>query len=277
MYSFTSSATTYAAALDAFEAETPAGGNLSNDTNFHVGDIACIDYNAGADSITLLYVGAADNAGPSAADGSDWKDISVTAEGIMGLDTNTGDQIDVNGTGSTAQVKFIDVKTAAVADNGTALATGDQIHDFVTGLDVTLVGDVTGTAKVGSSITTALSADTVNKVEINTSNAGTAGQVLTVSSDGTAIEWGANGQVNKLTDTFTASSSGAIALAGTALAGSGGLVTVQVYEVTSGNLSQIIPDSIEINTATAGAETVTITVGRAVSGSITAYRYVITG
>ena len=66
----------------------------------------------------------------------------------------------------------IRAKTAAVADSGTALATGDQIYDFVTGQGyitgnetITLTGDVTGSGT--TSIATTISAGAVDFAMIN--------------------------------------------------------------------------------------------------------------
>ena len=117
-----------------------------------------------------------------------------------------------------------------------------------------------------------------------------AGEVLTVASDGSTLEWTVNGTgtVNKLTGSFTGAASTAIDMS--ALGDGGQFATIQVYEVTASTsgaittstISQIIPDSIVITSAlntTPDPDTTTnevvITVGVAATAG-TEYRYVIT-
>ena len=61
----------------------------------------------------------------------------VTSSGVTSISTGTANQVTITD-GSTATPE-IDILTSAVSNGGTALATGDQIHDFVTGL----LGDFT--------------------------------------------------------------------------------------------------------------------------------------
>ena len=84
----------------------------------------------------------------------------------------------------------LSVVTGTVADAGTALATGDQIHTFVTGQGyitgnetVTLSGDITGSGT--TAITTSIANNVVGADELNVSGNGTSGQVLASDGDGT--------------------------------------------------------------------------------------------
>ena len=67
---------------------------------------------------------------------------------VTSITSNTTNQLTVSGTSTTT----LSIVTGAVSDGGTALATGDQIHDFVTGLGYTTnagtVTQVTGTGTV---------------------------------------------------------------------------------------------------------------------------------
>ena len=73
----------------------------------------------------------------------------------------------VDGNGHVTGITSTGINTGAIADGGTNLATGDQIHTFVTGLNyitgnqsITLSGDVSGSGT--TSITTTIGAGTVH-------------------------------------------------------------------------------------------------------------------
>lgn len=120
-----------------------AGDGLSGGGNFTL--------NQASNGSITINVGAGDGIDV----GQD--DISVLVDGTT---------IDFNVSGEVSAV------TAAVANNGTALATGDQIYDFVTGQGyitgnetITLTGDVTGSGT--TSIATTISAGAVDFAMIN--------------------------------------------------------------------------------------------------------------
>ena len=298
VFTYQSEATTKAAAETAFYAETEhyeegatVSGRVYPEQPYHRGDIAIISYdinddNTYAGTSVLIYVGANQGAGTAgtglvtfpASNAADWHDISISATGIMDINVTAP----VTSTGGTTPT--IGVTTGAVVDGGAGLSTQDQIFDFVTGRMLALNGDVVAAATAlgtgTTTLSTALQPNTVDVSEINAAidavPGNDAGKVLTLNDTGTGLEWTTNGAgtVNKITDTFTTATSTAIDISAL---GNGGYVTVQVYEVSTGSLNQIIPDSVVINNATVGSETVTIAVGVAPSGSVTAYRYVITG
>ena len=309
VFTYRSEATNKATADANFFAETEhyavatpiVSGRVYTEQPYHRGDIAIITYDPDDDDTfvgtsVLIYVGEAQAAGttgagfstyPASASG-DWHDISISATGIMDLFVTAP----ITSTGGTSPT--IGVNTGAVVNGGPGLSTQDQIFDFVTGRSLLFSGDIAFTTDPttavnisgtgATALAVSLADDVVDVAEINAPvNASPSldgGKVLALNSSGNGLEWVTNGSgvVNKLTDTFSNSSSGAIDIgSSTAVGSAGGIVTVQVYEVSTGSLNQIIPDSIVINTATSGSETVTITVGTAAAGSITAYRYVITG
>lgn len=106
---------------------------------------------------------------------------------VTSVSSSTTNQLTVaTGTSTPA----LSVVTGTVADAGTALATGDQIHTFVTGQGyitgnetVTLSGDITGSGT--TAITTSIANNVVGADELNVSGNGTSGQVLASDGDGT--------------------------------------------------------------------------------------------
>ena len=106
---------------------------------------------------------------------------------VTSVSSSTTNQLTV-ATGTTTPA--LSVVTGAVADAGTALATGDQIHTFVTGQGyitgnetVTLSGDITGSGT--TAITTSIASNAVGADELNVTGNGTSGQVLASDGDGT--------------------------------------------------------------------------------------------
>jgi hypothetical protein len=86
-----------------------------------------------------------------AHNGSAWYSVNGDVESISS--TTTGQITVTGGTGATPSVAAV---TGAVVDGGTALATGDQIHDFVTGLGYISDAGVTAfTSGTGLSTNTA--------------------------------------------------------------------------------------------------------------------------
>ena len=259
VYSFSSSASTSeTAALNLFYAETPAGGNLSNTSAFNVGDIACIDYDSAGQSVTLLYVGAADNAGPTTA--ADWKNISSSADGIIDVISGSTDQISVTG----VQTKTVTALTGAVADGAMTLVTGDQVHDYLVDTAIQLTGDVVAAdtdLTIGGTtmLSTSLAIDTVDLAEINAAQDATplndAGKVLTINSAGTGLVWmsDAGGSVRKIAMDFTsATNTGATGIILTSLIGPSETVpqvTVTVFETSGTVQSQIIPESVTVDSS----------------------------
>ena len=106
---------------------------------------------------------------------------------VTSVSSSTTNQLTVaTGTSTPA----LSVVTGTVADAGTALATGDQIHTFVTGQGyitgnetVTLSGDITGSGT--TAITASIANNVVGADELNVSGNGTSGQVLASDGDGT--------------------------------------------------------------------------------------------
>ncbi len=112
---------------------------------------------------------------------------TTNAGTVTSVSSSTTNQLTVaSGTSTPA----LSVVTGTVADAGTALATGDQIHTFVTGQGyltsnqtVTLSGDVTGSGT--TAITATIADNVVGADELNVSGNGTSGQVLASDGDGT--------------------------------------------------------------------------------------------
>lgn len=100
-------------------------------------------------------------------DGTNWVDASGDIKSVTSNNTN---QLTV--TDSTGPNPGINVVTGTVTNNGTALATGDQIYDFVTGFNyltanqsITLSGDIAGTGT--TAITTTIQANAVEGAMLN--------------------------------------------------------------------------------------------------------------
>ena len=112
---------------------------------------------------------------------------TTNAGTVTSVSSSTTNQLTVaSGTSTPA----LSVVTGTVADAGTALATGDQIHTFVTGQGyitgnetVTLSGDITGSGT--TAITASIANNVVGADELNVSGNGTSGQVLASDGDGT--------------------------------------------------------------------------------------------
>lgn len=112
---------------------------------------------------------------------------TIGAGTVTSVSSSTTNQLTVaTGTSTPA----LSVVTGAVADAGTSLATGDQIHTFVTGQGyitgnetVTLSGDITGSGT--TAITASIANNVVGADELNVSGNGTSGQVLASDGDGT--------------------------------------------------------------------------------------------
>jgi hypothetical protein len=107
---------------------------------------------------------------------------------VTSVSSNTTNQLTVLSGNTTPQLSII---TGAVADNGTSLATGDQIYDFVIGLGYT---SNTGT------ITSISAGDGMDFTEISTSGnviLGTPSSITSTSTDGLTS--------NSHTHSFTAS------------------------------------------------------------------------
>ena len=79
--------------------------------------------------------------------GTAWTSFAGDIEEIT---TSTANQLTVtNGTGPIAQLGLV---TATVANNGTALATGDQIYDFVIGTPISSLATATAAVDMGSNL-----------------------------------------------------------------------------------------------------------------------------
>ena len=79
--------------------------------------------------------------------GTAWTSFAGDIEEIT---TSTANQLTVtNGQGPVAQLAVI---TATVANNGTALATGDQIYDFVIGTPISSLATATAAVDMGSNL-----------------------------------------------------------------------------------------------------------------------------
>jgi hypothetical protein len=80
--------------------------------------------------------------------GTAWTSFAGDIEEIT---TSTANQLTVtNGSGPIAQLAVI---TATVANNGTALATGDQIYDFVIGTPISSLATATAAVDMGGNLT----------------------------------------------------------------------------------------------------------------------------
>ena len=126
-------------------------------------------------------------------DGTAWQSFSGDIESIA---STTSNQLTV--TNSTGPNPTLAIITSAVIDNGTALATGDQIHDFVTTEIANISLDILGTANEVE-ITNGSGVGNGSSVTIGLPNDVTIGNNLTVTNDLTI-----NGNVvlgNATTDT----------------------------------------------------------------------------
>ena len=82
----------------------------------------------------------------STGSGTDWKSISEI--GVTGVTSTTPNQLTIN---QSSPAPALTIVTGAVANGGTALATGNQIYDFVTGLNyITASSTSTLTNKSGN-------------------------------------------------------------------------------------------------------------------------------
>ncbi len=86
-------------------------------------------YNSGASKTVFVYTKAS-----GAYDAAYWK--ALAPGDITSITTSTASQLQI--TNGSEGDTVLDIITAAVADGGTGLATGDQIHDFVTAGTLTL-------------------------------------------------------------------------------------------------------------------------------------------
>lgn len=89
-------------------------------------------------------------------DGTNWIDASGD---IKSVTTNTANQLDI--TDPNGPNPRVDVITGAVTSSGTALATGTQIYNYVTGAISSAISGITITAN-----------GTINEVEVTTTGAG---------------------------------------------------------------------------------------------------------
>jgi hypothetical protein len=123
---------------------------------------------------------------------------TTNAGTVTSVSSSSTNQLTVS---SATPTPALSVVTDAVADAGTALATGDQIHTFVTGQGyltgnqtVTLSGDVTGSGT--TAITATIADNVVGADELKVSGNGTSGNVLASDGDGT-FSWAAAGGGNE--------------------------------------------------------------------------------
>ena len=132
--------------------------------------------------------------------GSAW--VSISGD-ITEVQSGTTGQLTVsNGTGP---VPSLSIVTGAVTNGGSALATGDQIYDFVTGLGYTSnAGDITRVnITAGSGLTGTV--DTTSGDHTQTINIGAGDGIdvnvddIAVLVDETTIEINANGEVSAKT------------------------------------------------------------------------------
>jgi len=108
---------------------------------------------------------------------------SDNTQGVTSLSSTTTNQLTVTD-GSTATPE-LNIVTGAVANSGTALATGDQIHTFVTGQGFVTSSGVTSVATnngiTGGTIT---GTGTIGLSTNNVTNASVSGSTLTLSRQG---------------------------------------------------------------------------------------------
>ena len=108
---------------------------------------------------------------------------SDNTQGVTSLSSTTTNQLTVTD-GSTATPE-LNIVTGAVANSGTALATGDQIHTFVTGQGFVNSSGVTSVATnngiTGGTIT---GTGTIGLATNNVTNASVSGSTLTLSRQG---------------------------------------------------------------------------------------------
>ena len=119
-------------------------------------------------------------------DGTDW--VFMGSQGdITSVTSTTTDQLTV--TNSTGPAPAFSIVTAAVANSGTSLATGDQIHTFVTTQTDTTVADTSGNAATATALETARAFTTTGDVVLaSASFDGSANFTTTATIQAAAVE-----------------------------------------------------------------------------------------
>jgi len=210
---------------------------------------------------------------------------AITA-GVTSITSSTPTTITIGGT---SQIPTIGTITGTVQDNGTALATGDQIYDFVTGKITGTINTLpiwTTTTSFGDSLISQANNGVVingnstdGKLTLNCSagthgvtiqspahsagatytlilptTTGSAGQVLTSGGGATdQLTWSTNGNVGGTgTQNKLAKWSNATTLADSNIEDTGTLVTISSATKVTGDL-ELDADLIDINGATGTA------------------------
>lgn len=136
-------------------------------------------------------------------DGTDW--VFMGSQGdITSVTSSTTAQLTV--TNSTGPAPAFSIVTAAVGDSETSLATGDQIHTFVTTQTDATVADTSGNAATATALETARAFTTTGDVVLASANFdGSANFTTTATIQAAAVEASMfnnnviSGQANELT------------------------------------------------------------------------------
>ena len=136
--------------------------NADTSTVWHVGDVATITGSGSTPTQSFIYMGT-DQTTAAATTNGDWQLLSDAVNGVTEVTiASASSALATIADGTTTPE--ITINTAAIADGGTALATADQIHTFVTDFGYTTnTGTVTG-ATSGNSDTITVSASSTSPV-----------------------------------------------------------------------------------------------------------------
>lgn len=152
-------------------------------------------------------------------DGTDW--VFMGSQGdITAVTSATTNQLTV--TNSTGPAPAFSIVTATIADNGTGLATGDQIHTFVTTQTDTTAADTSGNAATATKLATPRAFTTTGDVVLASANFdGSANFTTTATIQAAAVEASMfndnviSGQANELTSGLASTDEFLISDAGT--------------------------------------------------------------
>ena len=119
-------------------------------------------------------------------DGTDW--VFMGSQGDITAVTS-GTTLQLTVTNSTGPAPEFSIVTTAVADSGSGLATGDQIHTFVTTQTDTTAADTTGNAATATALETARAFTTTGDVILASANFdGSANFTTTATIQADAVE-----------------------------------------------------------------------------------------
>ena len=243
---------------------TASGGN-STEWNTSYDNMITGFADSGSSTITLTL---------TQQDGDTLTTSFANPQGVVtSISTNTTDTILIAGS---AAVPTVSTKTATIANGGAALATADQIHTFVTTQTDTMAASTTGNANTATTLANSrnfsitgditaaaigfngsgnvaldanIDANVVGATELDVSGNGSSGQVLASDGDGT-FSWanaGANTQLATAAALIDVSAMGSNTTASFTHSLASKNLTVQIYDVTTGQVVYADVDHTSIN------------------------------